>query len=165
MSDRQPYLARLSPPSSAAWFLRAFTDLKCAIGSLSRGLCTGETLARGLLLRGPVLLTQLIAIHVPSSSKMALTCLGSLPAPPTGDLPQLLPLPTWFVHRVCACTCGRQACLSALLNCELQSVRKKKSSRNPSYLATRLAQGNSSSFTPKNGLDCRLGRRLVPCGI
>lgn len=55
--------------------------------------------------------------------------------------------------------------LSALQNCELQSVRKKKSSLNPSCLATHLAQANGSSFIPKNGLDCRLGRHLVPCGI
>lgn len=103
VSDGQPYPARLSPPSPAAWFLQAFTDLKRAIGSLSRGLYTGETLAHGLLLRGPVLLTWLIAIHVPNSRKPS--CLGRLLAPPTGDLPQLLPLPTWsHAHKEPVCT-------------------------------------------------------------
>ena len=107
VSDGQPYPARLSPPSPAAWFLRAFTDLKRAIGSLSQGLCTGENLAHGLLLRGPVLLTWLIAIHVPNSNKPS--CLGRLPVPPPGDLPQLLPLPTWshaLMELVCtSCVC------------------------------------------------------------
>lgn len=152
--------------------LWAFIDPKCVICSPSLGLCTGETLARGLLLPRPALLAN---CHSSSQLQQDDSDLpgrpSGTPAPTTVDQPRPPPVPTWrpackepVCTPVCVCVRARAHTWATGMwvgfTCELQGVRKKKPS-----LAQCLAQGSSSSFILKNVLDHRLGRRLVPCGI